>query len=109
VVQYWVSLDAEGLPVKPAGMANDFGGPSVVPRAAPMVGMPGPDGNNTELPLQLIASSREGMLVLDLLGPQTRNLLWRGTVTLDVGKDRTKSLADLETGLTRSLRRLPRQ
>jgi hypothetical protein len=71
--------------------------------------MLGPDGMNTEMPAQLIASYREGMLVLDLLDPQRRSLLWRGTVTLDVGRDRTKSLADLESGLARSLRRLPRQ
>jgi hypothetical protein len=109
LVQYWVNLDIEGKPSRPAGQFHDSGGPAVVPASPPMVGLPGPEGLQTEMPPLLIASYREGLLVLDLLGPPTRNLLWRGTVRLDVGKDREKSLADLERGLARSLRSLPRR
>ena len=109
LIQYWVNLDVEGKASRPAGQVDDSGGPGVVPMSPPMVGLPGPEGLNSEKAPLLMASYREGLLVLDLLGPQTRNLLWRGTVRLDVRKDRERSLAELEGGLSRSLRSLPRR
>jgi hypothetical protein len=85
LLRYWVKVATE------------------TPMTPTTVGAPAPPDRHPDMP-----AFREGLLVVDLLRPSDRDVLWRGTVSLRLRSDREKTLADLEQGLARALKDLPR-
>ena len=104
LVQYWVDLDVEVIALPPARAAQSFESESPAP---PLSETPTSAAFSSGDLAAATATLREGTLMVDLLEPVRRGLLWRAIVKRPIPRDGAKALAAMEQGLAKALANFP--